>query len=99
QPATARGAKRIFQILGRPDDDQLALRRGRYDLVARSKFGTGCSRDSSDYFEIQSRRSGRGGARPVEVTAGRESKSGLILDSGENRSVGQDHRGVSRLAR
>ena len=62
QPAATRGAKRIFQTVGRSADDELAFRRRRYELVARSQFGIHCCRNSSDHFEVQSRRSGCVGA-------------------------------------
>ncbi len=56
--ATTRRAKRIFQTVGRSADDELAFRRRRHDLVARCEFRIRCRTNSSDHFEVQSRRSG-----------------------------------------
>ena len=70
--AATRSAKRIFQTVGRSADDQFAFRRRGHDLVARCEFRIRCGRNSSNHFEVQSRRSSRVGARVVEVTAGDE---------------------------
>jgi hypothetical protein len=59
RPAATRRAKRIFQTVGRPADDQLAFRRRGHELVARCEFRIHCRRNSSDHFEVQSRRSSR----------------------------------------
>ncbi len=61
-PAATRRAKRIFQTAARSADDELAFRRRRHDLVARCEFRIRCRTNSSDHFEIQSRRSGCVGA-------------------------------------
>jgi LmbE family N-acetylglucosaminyl deacetylase len=60
--AATRRAKRILQAVGRSADDELTFRRRRHDLVARCEFRIRCRRNSSDHFEIQSRRSGCVGA-------------------------------------
>ena len=57
RPAATRSAKRIFQTVGRPADDELAFRRRRHDLVARYEFRIRCRTNSSDHFKVQSRRS------------------------------------------
>ena len=57
RPAATRRAKRIFQTVGRPADDELAFRRRRHELVARCEFRIRCRTNSSDHFKVQSRRS------------------------------------------
>src|SRR5256885_9316592 len=50
QSPTTRRAKGIFQTTGRSAHDELAVRRHRYELVARREFGIYCYTDSPNHF-------------------------------------------------